>query len=345
MYQFKNQRNGYIGEDRSKANIPKDFWVITRDVDADAADLMVQNAYSDADAARASRAEPLQVASIQAKYFEGTNQVNISKKYVLNPDDTPREGFLAFLHTDDVNEKAVHYLFTASEIKAVWEETQDEESYYFSLKCGRDYQAFRDLETKDIRSKLKHAIGQTTGASMAWGWTESSKTYCSVRHPHCLEPKYRLMRIGEACIAIFEGGYGQLGHPLEMRKDMFASPGTYEWGYEGTGPKLLAASLLTHFLCGRRPNESEIKRVLEHLIGLLKRGEEARFGKEEIFKALAKIPHYMNLAEIGSWNKRYYDTVREYSSYFSDPLGLTGPLEEEQPVLDDVEGEGAPRSS
>lgn len=218
MSEYKQQRNGYIGEERSKALIPKDFWVLTRSVDAEAADLMVQNEYETAEDARANRGKPLQVASIQAKFFEGTNQVNIAKTYVLNQNDKPRNGFLTFLHTDDEDEKHVHYIFTAREIVENWDETEDRKSYYFSLKAGRTYADFCNISPKKIRAKLRGAIEESSNESIFWAWEKASGIYSSVREPHCLDPRYRVVKIGGAAVALFEGGYGQLGHPLEPRK-------------------------------------------------------------------------------------------------------------------------------
>ncbi|MFC5510996.1 DUF6166 domain-containing protein [Massilia jejuensis] len=344
MRDFAKQENGQLGQKLSDVILSKDFWTILRPVDADAADLMVQRKYETQEDIQADRATPLQFATVQAKYFEGKNQVKIARHYLFNEDGTsPRRAFLAFLHTHDDEEEAVHYLFDASEIIDKWEERTD--YYFFSLADGRTYADFRKLSPKRVREKVNDAIAQSTAQSMAWGWKTAADLYSTVRAPHCLEPQYRLLKVHGACIAIFEGGYGQLGHPLEMRKDVVPSPGTFEWGYPGTGPKLLAASLLTHFFCGRRPNENEITRTLDYLISRLERDKEAQFGKEEILKALAQIPYDLNLEDIGSWAESYHKTEREYSSYFIELPGSTGPLEGEQPVSEIQEDEApeAPR--
>lgn len=328
MSAYKQQRNGYIGEERSRALIPKDFWVLTRSVDAEAADLMVQNEYRSPEDARANRGQPLQVVSIQAKFFEGSNQVNIAKAYVLNENKKPRKGFLAFLHTDDEDEDHVRYIFTARDIVEQWDETEDKENYYFSLKAGRTYADFRNTSARKIRARLKESIEESTQESMSWAWSKASETYSSVRHPACLEPKYRLIKIGRAAVALFEGGYGQLGHPLEPRKDVYPYFGTYEWGYLGSGPKLLAASLLTHFLCGRRPEHHEIDKVLDYLVGALERDKEARFGKEEIFKALACIPFDANIAELAEVEELYLQVSLKYAMYFQSPADWSEALEQ-----------------
>lgn len=344
MRDFAQQENGQQGQKLSDVILSKDFWTILRSVDVDAADLMVQRKYATQEEIQADRTTPLQFATVQAKFFEGKNQVKIARHYVFNEDGkSPRRAFLAFLHTYDDDEGHVHYLFDAGEIIGKWEERED--YYFFALTEDRTYEDFRKLSPKKVREKVNSAISQSTSQSIAWGWKMAADLYSTVRAPHSLEPKYQLMKVGEACIAIFEGGYGQLGHPLDMRKDVIPSPGTFDWGYAGTGPRLLAASLLTHFFCGRRPNESEITKTLDYLISRLERDKEARFGKEEILKALALIPYDADLAAIGLWGERYYAKEKEYSSYFVELPNSTGLLEGEQPAVEIQEDEApeAPR--
>jgi len=328
MRDFSQQENGQQGQKLSDVILSRDFWTILRSVDVDAADLMVQRKYTTQEEIQADRATPLQFATVQAKFFEGKNQVKIARHYVVNEDGrSPRRAFLAFLHTYD-DEGHVHYLFDASEIITTWEER--EKYFFFSLADNRTYDDFRKLSPKKVREKVNEAIAQSTSLSTAWGWKMAADVYSTVRAPYSLDPKYQLMKVGQACIAIYEGGNGQLGHPLDMRKDVIASPGTFEWGYSGAGPRLLAASLLTHFFCGRRPNESEIKRTVDYLISRLERDKGAQFGKEEILKALALIPYDLNLAEAGPMAEIYHKTATEYSSYFVDLPVSIGPVEGEQ---------------
>jgi hypothetical protein len=345
MSEFIQQRNGYIGEERSKALIPKEFWVLTRSVDAEAADLMVQNEYATAADARADRGRPLQVASIQAKFFQGTNQVTIPNEYLRNKDNSIRTGFLVFLHTDDENEDHVNYLFSADEIISDWKPTKDKGGYYFSLKAGRNYAEFRNIGTKGIREKLRMAIAESSTESMSWAWAKASDRYSSVRDPDTLEPRYKIMKIDRAPVAIFLGGYGQLAHALEPRKDVHLHSGIFEWGYIGGGSRLLAASILTHFLCGARPSSDEIERVVKNLLDLVDRDENAEFGKEEIFKALADIPFDRDLTHMAP--PQYFQVLRDYSGYFRDRSGLVGPKLPTQPaavVMEECEEEeSAPR--
>jgi hypothetical protein len=323
MSDYKTQQNGELGESRSKAVLLEDFWVLTRSIDADAADLIVQNKFTDAEAMRDSRNQPMKVASIQAKFFEGANQVNISRDYVYDNDGEPRRGFLVFLHTRDAKRKPVHYLFNAREIVGKWEKTANEKEFFFSLRAGRTYDNFKDLDPDDVRDKVQQAIDEGSFRSLAWAWAKSASVYSSVRDPDCINPKYRLIKIEKAAIAIFYGSGNSIPHAIEPRKDMYNYFGTYEWGYRGEGPSLLAASILTHFLCGRRPNKLEIDRFVEFYLQEIK-ADDITFGKQEIIGAFAAIPTYINLEleDEAPSREAYEETAKQYAGYFTDKNAL-----------------------
>jgi len=324
---FIKQQNGELGESRSRSLLLEDFWVLTRSVDADAADLIVQDKFETHEEIREARGQPMRIATVQAKFFEGSNQVRISVDYVVDADTQPRKGFLALLHTRDEKRKPVHYLFNAREIVDHWHKTDDKLHYYFSLTRTRAYEEFRNLDPDPLRDKVKAAIAEGSLQTMRSAWNQAANLYSSVRPPSCTNPIYELKKIGRAAIAIVDGQGLQLAHPLEPRKDVYPYFGTYDWGYEGEGPRLLAASILTHFLCGRRPERSEINRLVGWLLERVPTTNGVKFGKEEIIKALALIPYFANLEDDREAVHRpqYESASRKYASYFSDPNALAVP--------------------
>jgi len=351
MANMKIQNNGVKGQLASQSKLAKDFWVLTSLSDVDGIDLRVQEPINNAFRMRAARSQPLRTAAIQSKFFEGTNQVDIAKEYVLNEDGTPRKGFLAFLHTEDASRNDVNYLFSAKEIFSNWNLNEKGDAYYFSLKAGRNYGSFRNLSPDDIRDKVRLAISEGFEESVAWGWANAAALYASVRSPSTCNPRYQLLKIGSAALAIFHGGGNQLAHPVEPRKDVYPYFGTYDWGYGGEGPRLLAASVLAHFLCGRRPEPLEINRLVDFFLGEIK-VDNFTFGKEEIFRALTGLTHLVNLEDESEALLRdpYEMTVASYAGYFTDPSCLIGPwaranrdlVKEESEVSGEAEQE-APR--
>lgn len=323
MSDFKKQENGALGEARSKSILMDDFWILTRSIDADGADLIVQEKFDTFQEIKDSRGQPIRLAFIQAKFFEGNNQVNINKNYIINSDGEPRKGFIAFLHTRDDDKNPVNYIFNSEEIIRNWKQTEDESEYYFSLRNGRTYKDFKNLAPNALCQKVKAAIQDASRQSLGLIWNKAADEYSSVRYPSCCYPKYKLVNIYNAKIAIFDGGDHQAPHPLEPRRDIYRSWGEYEWGYEGSGPRLLAVSLLTHFFCGRHPRKFEINNVVDYLVSRVK-GDDISFGKEEIFKALALIP-YSELIDENSpdiMREMYNQIIDEYKIYFSEPDAL-----------------------
>jgi hypothetical protein len=326
MTDYLKQENGNQGQLRSHQILSKDFWALLRPVDADGVDLLVQEKYKNSAEIRAARVKPPSMAGIQAKYFTGDNQVNIPKSYVLDENEDPRRGFLAFLHTDDASGNEVHYLFSAEDIKFEWKETKDKKEYYFSLKDGREYRAYRGLSRDDIKLKVATAIRQGFDQSIMWGWALAADMYSFVRPIECLEPRYQLLTVAGARVVVFDGWASQGPYMLEIRRDVYPHHGTFDWGYGGDGPKLLAASLLTHFLCGRRPEQSEINRVVMFLLEEVKE-DNLSFGRDQIFNALARMSHVVDMTKDSAETLRhqYDDMLDVYAKYFSDPIALAMP--------------------
>lgn len=316
MTNYKQDENGGIGEERSRSYLRDcKFWIHEVSVDADGRDLLVTNRFKNDVEAMEMRRKPMRFAAVQSKFFEGKNQVNVSKKYIHDTDNSVRQGFLIFVHTD-VDDKPVHYLFTAEEVARSWNSTADNEDYYFSLRDGRIYDRFRNLERSAIREKVEKAIAAGTNRTMDWVWTSLSNTYGSFRVPHCRYPEYQLMKVKDAAIAIFHGGAAQLSHPIEPRKDIYRSLGTFDWGYSGEGPRLLAASILTHFLCGQTPTKSEINKLVDNLISRIPNDQSATFGKNEIFKALAGVRYDVDLSALPPLKEKVDFIEAQFAQFF-----------------------------
>lgn len=108
---YKQNENGYTGEARSKALLSNDFWILTRSVDADSADIIVQEKQRSKEHAIHNRAHTPALGYVQSKYFEGHNQVKIHRNYVDDPITPFRKGYFALIHTNDEHERHVHYFF------------------------------------------------------------------------------------------------------------------------------------------------------------------------------------------------------------------------------------------
>jgi hypothetical protein len=157
---IKQIENGKTGEARTRAMLIRDFWVLERSVDIAGADFLLQLQADSLEEIwdRQKRIEVLGI--IQAKYFEGKNQIQIKKCYVEDSQG-PRTEFFALLHTDDENETAVHYFFTSEQIITQFYSSKCDEYYCFSLTESRDYKNYKNLSKQKIVDIIKEGILNT----------------------------------------------------------------------------------------------------------------------------------------------------------------------------------------
>lgn len=157
----KKEENGKKGEARTNAVLLDSFWVFTRSVDVEGADFLVQIPADTLEELREKTYKIQVLGMIQAKYFEGNNQVKILKKYVEDSMGIPRTEFFAMLHTNDKECEDVHYFFSATEIQTEFYRDLNDEYYRFSITQDRDYANFKNKRKKDILSKIKNGILNT----------------------------------------------------------------------------------------------------------------------------------------------------------------------------------------
>ncbi len=155
----KQDKNRAKGEVRTEAILLDEFWVIRRSVDVEAADFLVQLPSDSIEELRIKRDKIQILGIVQAKYFEGKNQVRIEKKYVLD-NGQPLTEFFAILHTDDINGENQHYFFSAQDIVNEFYLDSNNEYYCFSLTNERDYGAFKNVKNKEILDTIRAAILQ-----------------------------------------------------------------------------------------------------------------------------------------------------------------------------------------
>ena len=124
----KQNFNGNLGELRTKAILSESFFVSERSVDIDGTDFIVEIPFNNIQEQRKFKEQGF----VQAKYFEGHNEVKIAVEYVEDI-DTLRTNFFAFLHTDDENGDKAHYFFTSSQIKKEFRLRKDKKTLMDSV--------------------------------------------------------------------------------------------------------------------------------------------------------------------------------------------------------------------
>ncbi|MFK3602394.1 hypothetical protein A7D21_15565 [Pseudomonas sp. AP19] len=288
---YKQNENGYTGETRSKALLSNDFWILTRSVDADSADIIVQEKQRSKEHAIHNRAHTPALGYVQSKYFEGHNQVKIHRNYVDDPITPFRKGYFALIHTNDEHERHVHYFFTAQDIQTHWYFNDKKDHYCFSLTADRDYSEFKNLLPKAIREQIQSGIKDLKYSVESLIWRDFIALNSNTRCLGSPAGQYILTRPHGCPTAIYVAPNGQAS-PLDPRKDLFPYSGFFEWGYNGTGPNFLAISLLAHFFGGDIPDNDSIDALKYNLISHLERfnKDDIIIDSDRILRALAYVP-------------------------------------------------------
>ncbi|PWE47264.1 DUF6166 domain-containing protein [Pseudomonas prosekii] len=319
MSEFKRPENGYLGEARSKALLSKNFWVLTRSVDADSADIIVQLKVETTQELISKRTKTVELGYVQSKYFEGKNQVKILRSYVDDPEAPFRKGFFALVHTDDAEDRAVNYFFTAQEIQSHWYLNEAKDHYCFSLTQDREYKDFRNIPPRLMRDAIEEGIRDLKSSVESLISRGFISMNSNTRNIHAPPGKYVLTRPYNCPTAIYIDSEG-CSSPLDPRKDVFPYSGYFEWGYEGTAPKFLATSILTHFLGGDIPDNSAIDALFGYLIVRLDRysPEDHEIDAEMILRALSYIPYpSTDITSQAELKELYEITRKKYDKYLS----------------------------
>lgn len=317
MTGFKQNENGYKGEERSRAFLSDDFWILTRSVDADSTDVIVQERMASTSEIIARRNRGVELGYIQSKFFEGKNQVKIHRNYVDDPTSPYRKGYFAFLHCNDEQDERVHYFFTAREIQKHWYLNNQADHYCFSLTKERKYEDFRNLSRKHIKEKILEGVRDLQGSIESLIWRGFTTIHSDTRTLGDTPGNYILTRPYGCPTAIYVLD-GQ-GMPLAPRKDVVSTPGHFEWGYGGSGPKLLAASILSHFMAGEIPTRDEINAVNDYLISRLERFNTTDhvIDASMILRALCYIPYQESERETdpSEVTKLCAESLKKYAKY------------------------------
>jgi mRNA-degrading endonuclease HigB of HigAB toxin-antitoxin module len=159
---LKSQENGVKGELRTEAYLSEKFWILSRSVDSEGADFLVQKR-NEGDSARK---EHVNLAIVQAKFVQDERtEIKIPKKYVLK-DNEPLNGFFVMIHTGEVDKEEVYFL-SAGDIKSLYDEkkiTMRDEKYVFKLTHIKEKYCVKSFKEENgtitITSKVKEALEQ-----------------------------------------------------------------------------------------------------------------------------------------------------------------------------------------
>lgn len=275
---IKQQENGNKGEIRTQNILLKKLWVLKRSVDVEGADFLVQLPADSIEELRDRYIEAFGL--VQAKFFEGKNQVRISRTYVEER-GKPRPSFFAILHTDTLDGEPVSYFFTAAQIASFFKLSRCKECYIFRLTNTRDYSQFRNVSENNIFSKIiegvRHSSAEKGSAVLNsfYRVNEASREFQSDSFVYML----RNIEGVNVVLVRHENTKTGMAKLLEPRRDIFPYSGNFSWGYIGSGPHFLCASILGHHLVHRTPTTAEREALMRNVVCKFSRAP----GSENIF--------------------------------------------------------------
>jgi hypothetical protein len=315
---YKKDENGAKGEIKTREKLGDDFWILSRSVDRDGVDLIVQLQKSTPSHLMADRERVNEFGYVQAKYFENNNQVRIARHYVDDQDGVSRKGFFAYLHTHEGHE-SVNYFFNSAEIQEAWYLDKSGEHYCFSLTTKRTYSEYKNRTRSEVKALIERGVRNLKLSIESLVSNEFYALHSNARSPISPVGHYILTRVHGAAIVVYKDDENSNAMPLDPRKDNFVYAGHFEWGYEGTAPRFLAASILTHLFCDKKPLHDEINRLVGYLLGRLERynSKDHVITKDMIMQALSCIPYNAEINEShGVLWEIFQSTVKKYQHYF-----------------------------
>lgn len=310
--------NGYAGEQKTRAKLSNSFWIITRSVDVDGVDLIVEVMARSDEELESQRLNTPKLGYVQAKFFEGRNQVKIHRKYVEHSGAAvPRRGFFAFLHTTDGEREDENYFFNSQQIIDNWHLDQSGEHYCFSLTNKRDYDEFKNLKIVKLEALIKDGIQDLTSSIEHLVQQHFIGVNCEVRVSGDIAGTYILGHFEDVPVVIYESK-DKVKQPLHARIDLFPYSGYYRWGHTGTACHFLATSILSHFFFGQAPSRSEVSRMVTYLLQDINEDENHRITTQQIIHALACIPSHVLHTDASLdkvFSALYEETCAQYKNY------------------------------
>lgn len=279
------QSNGYVGEHLTAGLLARHFVVLKSSVDRDGADFLIDLPTNSAVAERVRARGIRAFGIVQAKFFENGNAVYIDPSY-SEEQGRPRHNFFLLLHSEDENKNPTSYFLTAAEVCAL--PTGKNGLKRFSVTENDDKHAFRYINPAEIAERIRSGI-EAYELSANEEYLHKVKLPLRMRagfNAREVDTEYLLKIIAlpktdqfpehwDARVVFARSAGGSVARPIDARWDLFNSTGTWSWGYKGEGPKLLAMSILAHYMGPETvPTREQHRAFLNEIIALLDRDSD-----------------------------------------------------------------------
>lgn len=159
----KQAENAAKGQARTESILLDGFWLHWLSVDVEGRDVLVEPKKNSLVEIQDSKKRIRTLGIVQAKFFEGSNEVKIAREYVEDIEGIKTD-FFCLLHTDGKNGKWHNYFFTALEVTQQFQIRSDDKGkqyYIFRLTRNNSYSKNKDIVVPKINQIISDHISKT----------------------------------------------------------------------------------------------------------------------------------------------------------------------------------------
>lgn len=255
------QANGAAGERLSEGVLGSYFAIARYNIDRDGIDLLLEPLAEGPHDLRRREVSGPNFAIIQSKYFQHGRSVPLELGQAID-DNKARPHYFVMLHTRDEDGEPVRYFLSASDVIDL-PDSPNKGFKTFSITKADDKSQFLISVNETVRrieagmSKLNE-LHYSRFTQEAWNDLRRFFTYRTANKPRDIEAEYHLMNVdltkqknvvgfAEAKAVFARSSSDPIARAIDARWDLIDTPSTWAWGYAGSGPRLLAISVLAHY--------------------------------------------------------------------------------------------------
>ncbi|MGR6331033.1 DUF6166 domain-containing protein [Sphingomonas sp. XXL09] len=299
------QANGAAGESLAEGVLGSSFAIARYNIDRDGIDLLLEPFAKDPHDLRRREVSGPNFAIVQSKYFQPGRSVALELGQAID-DDKPRPHYFVMLHTRDQDEEPVRYFLSSRDVMDL-PDSSNQGFKIFSITKDDDKSQFRISVRETVRrieagmAKINE-LHYSRFTQKAWNELRRFFTYRTANKPRDIEAEYHLINVNltkqknvvgfaEAKAVFARSSSDPIARAIDARWDLIDTPSTWAWGYAGSGPRLLAISVLAHYF-GRsltQPTYLEAEALTLSLISNLDEGQNHIITGSAIEKALASL--------------------------------------------------------
>jgi hypothetical protein len=300
------QANGAAGESLTEGVLGSFFVVARLNIDRDGVDFMVLPMPEGPGDLRKREVSGPSFAVVQSKYFEAGRTVSLELGQAMD-DDKPRPHYFVMIHTRDDSGEPIRYFLSANDVMDL-PDSASTGFKTFSVTKTDDKKRFR-VSVNEIVRRIKVGISSLDDLhysrfkEKAWDEVRQYFTYRTANKPRDREVEYHLVNVDlakqkrpagypEAKAVFARSSSDAIARAIDARWDLMDTPSTWAWGYAGSGPRLLAISLLAHYFGRSRtqPSYLEAEALTLALISKLSENQNHVITGNDIELSLAALP-------------------------------------------------------